>query len=487
MKKTISLLLALLMFIAALPLSAYAADLATPTFSKESGAYDGSVKVSISTTNLFADIYYEIYEYGMSNFKGALKQSATKYTSSLTITEPCYITAWTERNNETSEAVTNRYYIRYASDEGRFTVDENGVLTAYAGNTSDLVIPDEVNGIPVNAIGDNCFSQMVKPSEASPNGVNDDYYSNYLRSITLPDTCKTLGDYAFYGCTGLKSVYGKAEVIGQNCFRECWALTNIDFSSTVSIGGEAFIYTSIPEVRSETISTLGSHCFKNTFDLRTISLPNLENYRNYVFAECGPLTNIELGKKVSELKPYMFDYCYNLKEIRAEGVTEISRYALRTQYSSIYQEYRLLSCVYVPKLAGALGGSIRLSDSGLRFGFNWDNSTDYQAAYGEDNTEYGFVYAYERTDDLTVENGKTKVAEKRIDNDGKTSFNLVFTDIPKENYKTEISARAYVCIDGVYFYSDIITRSFEGVANAVLADPDIDQSIKDQLNNLLED
>ena len=101
------------------------------------------------------------------------------------------------------------------------------------------------------------------------------------------------------------------------------------------------------------------------------------------------------------------------------------------------------------------------------------------------NNEYPY-YAYEETDDLTIENGRKKVATNRIDRDGYTTFNLVSTNIPKPNYDTKISARAYVCIDGMYFYSDIITRSFEGVANAVLADDTIDEATKEQVRNILE-
>ena len=85
-----------------------------------------------------------------------------------------------------------------------------------------------------------------------------------------------------------------------------------------------------------------------------------------------------------------------------------------------------------------------------------------------------------------VENGYSKVATKHTDKDGKTSFNLVFTDIPKVNYDTKISARAYIRIYNWYFYSDILTRSFNDVAQAVLNDPTVDDGIKAQLQQLLE-
>ena len=78
------------------------------------------------------------------------------------------------------------------------------------------------------------------------------------------------------------------------------------------------------------------------------------------------------------------------------------------------------------------------------------------------------------------------MAPNRIENDSTTSFNLVISNIPKQYYNREITARAYVCIDGMYFYSEPLTRSFNQVANAVLADEEIDQNTKDKLNNLLK-
>ena len=51
----------------------------------------------------------------------------------------------------------------------------------------------------------------------------------------------------------------------------------------------------------------------------------------------------------------------------------------------------------------------------------------------------------------------------------------------------EITARAYVCIDGMYFYSPVTTRSFAQVANAVVADEEIDQNTKNEVKQLLKE
>ncbi len=481
MKKTLSIFLALLMLTASLggTLSVQAATPNAPTFSTEEGAYTDSVTIVLRSGSLLNTVYYEIYEYGSCNQHGKLKQEQTKYTLPFTITESCYITAWSERGDEMSETVTNRYFIRYSSDEGRFTVDEEGVLREYTGNSPHLVIPEQVDGIPVTAIGSSVFSQRLLDSyTAGTYKNNTDIYSNFLLSVTLPDTCTEIEYAAFQSCINLTHVYGKnLKNIGDYAFAHCTALESVELTSTEKIGRYAFyLDEALTNIESDAVTTVRANALTGCNSLQRVILPNLETLEdgqiNCQYMHIGKLEELRAGDQ------------YHIGN-RISTKTLVAPYlkALGNITGIHYAD-----SVFAPKLAGALGGSIRLSDSGLRFGFIWDNSTEFEAAYGAngDDMEYGFVYAYKRTDDLTVENGKTRVAQKRVNKDGKTSFNLVFTDIPKANYTTEISARAYVRIDGVYFYSDILTRSFEGVAQAVLSDPSVDESIKTQLQEMLE-
>lgn len=134
----------------------------------------------------------------------------------------------------------------------------------------------------------------------------------------------------------------------------------------------------------------------------------------------------------------------------------------------------------------AEGGTIRVgSVPGLRFGFTSDANASII-------TEYGFLYTYAATDSLVegAEGVYKKVASNHItheeDTDAEyTSFNLVFTNVPSSGFDTDITACAYVVIDGETYYSDPVTRNFRGVANAILADPEVDEATKDAVNDLL--
>ncbi|MCD7796551.1 MAG: hypothetical protein LUG95_02740 [Clostridiales bacterium] len=122
---------------------------------------------------------------------------------------------------------------------------------------------------------------------------------------------------------------------------------------------------------------------------------------------------------------------------------------------------------------------------GLRFGF----STDIDA---DTIDEYGFYYVYDAVDTVTAEtaNVKQKVAINQITHnedtdDEYTTFNLVFTNVPTANFDTDITACAYIVVDGVTYYSEPMTRNFTQVANAVLADESVDDDTKSAVQDML--
>lgn len=132
------------------------------------------------------------------------------------------------------------------------------------------------------------------------------------------------------------------------------------------------------------------------------------------------------------------------------------------------------------------GGSIRVgNNSGLRFGFTSDADASII-------TEYGFLYAVGSHDSLTegAEGVTKKVATNFVTHDEDTdaeytSFNLVFTDVPSSGFDTNITACAYVVIDGETYYSEPATRNFRQVANDVLADPTVDEATKEAVRDML--
>ena len=54
--------------------------------------------------------------------------------------------------------------------------------------------------------------------------------------------------------------------------------------------------------------------------------------------------------------------------------------------------------------------------------------------------------------------------------EGYEYFNAVLTDIPEEHYDKVIVARSYVCIDGQYYYADVMERSIAQVSAYAIQD-----------------
>ena len=128
-----------------------------------------------------------------------------------------------------------------------------------------------------------------------------------------------------------------------------------------------------------------------------------------------------------------------------------------------------------------LGGSVRLSTpAGLRFqskvsdgmvkmGATFGTLIIPRAVLGEEEltVETAMVENIEQTQwatDIVKENNPAAYEE------GYEYFNAVLADIPAEHYGTEIVARSYVCLNGVYYYSDEVERSIAQVAAFAIQD-----------------
>ena len=79
---------------------------------------------------------------------------------------------------------------------------ENAVITAYTGDTEELIIPASILGHPVTAIADEAF----KGSAA--------------KSVSIPETVESIGWFAFASCTRLERIVipKKVSVIGYGAF-----------------------------------------------------------------------------------------------------------------------------------------------------------------------------------------------------------------------------------------------------------------------------
>lgn len=107
------------------------------------------------------------------------------------------------------------------------------------GTSPEVVVPSEIEGMPVTEIGEYCFARdrqaaeyLVSPAgrkeEASP-GRLAPLCGEYVQAVFVPDSVRQLGRLAFYQCRSLEelSVGACLTDIGSDAFMNCRSLTSI--------------------------------------------------------------------------------------------------------------------------------------------------------------------------------------------------------------------------------------------------------------------
>ena len=159
-----------------------------------------------------------------------------------------------------------------------------------------------------------------------------------------------LGDWAFYGCSGLTSLTIPSGVtsIGDKAFRGCSRLTSLTIPSGVtSIGDWAFSgcsgLTSLPIPSS--VTSIGNYAFYGCSGLTSLTLPSgVTSIGNYAFYGCRGLTSMTIPSGVTSIGNDAFYGCSGLTSIYVypENLPELE--------SGIFSGCNAQNCtVYVPK------------------------------------------------------------------------------------------------------------------------------------------
>jgi len=161
--------------------------------------------------------------------------------------------------------------------------------------------------------------------------------SSTIEQIDLPDTIRTIDEYAFYGCKSLTTINLTEAVttIGRYAFSGCsnLAFGQLSFPNLRTIGASAFSDCRRLEsfTFNDKLTTIGSSAFYGCDSLSTISLPwNITTLGSSVFSSCRGLADVKLPATLKTIPSSCFSSCTTLETITIpKSVTKIDSYAFR--------------------------------------------------------------------------------------------------------------------------------------------------------------
>jgi len=206
------------------------------------------------------------------------------------------------------------------TDVSEFTYNViNGLqaeITSYTGNDKTVVIPSEIDGYTVKAIGPDVFNGNTS-----------------LETVVFPEGLETIDGYAFYGCYNLENVVFNSELknIGNSAFGDCTSLEEIRFPNGIeTIYSHAFNNVSVSEiVLPHGTENIYSYAFANIRNLTSFSYPlGWREADSDIFEGSNKLTSITVPEGAVRIPPNAFNGMTQLEEINMpSGLTEIGRYA----------------------------------------------------------------------------------------------------------------------------------------------------------------
>jgi len=181
-----------------------------------------------------------------------------------------------------------------------YTVNEDGTATITAYNddvSTDVVIPDQIDGHTVTAIGRSAF-----------------YGKAALVNITLPDTLVTIGDYAFYMCKNVYSIAlpDSVTAVGDHAFAACARLKYVTLSAGLTVI-EPFTFASCTALESVTIpegvEEIGTYAFSCCSRIKSAIIPqSIRTVGRFAFSSCPKLTIVILPANIESLDAEAFAY-----------------------------------------------------------------------------------------------------------------------------------------------------------------------------------
>ena len=164
---------------------------------------------------------------------------------------------------------------------------KNGVLTEYKGSGGDVVIPDTVTGIGELAFeGCTGLKSVTIPDSVTSIGANA-FSGTSLTDIIIPDSVTSIDEYVFSGCVKLEKI-------------------NVASGNTKYSSVDGMLYN-----KSKTILLVCPQGKRGK-----VMIPNtVTDISEYAFYDCSGLTEVTIPASVKQIERCAFSDCRGLKTL----------------------------------------------------------------------------------------------------------------------------------------------------------------------------
>ena len=221
-------------------------------------------------------------------------------TSDTNITTTLTLTVFNPNLNsiDLSKIIINIYEGDFSGELGALTYTYNdetmeATVSRCSANAEIVIIPKTVTN----------NGQQYTVTSTRESNFRDEVFANSkstLKSIVIPNTIETIGQYTFNGCTALESVIFESNsqltTINTAAFSSCSSIKNIDLPNS--------------------LTTISTNAFSSCSGIVSMIIPqDVTQIDGYVFSGCSSLTSIKLSDSTTIIGSNAFMGCTALETI----------------------------------------------------------------------------------------------------------------------------------------------------------------------------